>query len=318
MRRFALMLASLTAAAACAVEPGSTLHRYVAPSTEVVTNAWSAVSNRTAELIRSTFGSVDAYTKAETDERLAAKADEYAEWDGTPPLGETIGQPMFVVAPYGNRWEWSIKFTDEFSVAATDYDADENATALRFEYADPSGVGHEFTATRKRVLYTGDPGLAAPFDGWRTNTYSIAVGSNSVASADKGIALGFPNSSGDPTRATASASIAIGVSAQASSVSAVALGSNAKAYAGESVQIGPGRNNEAGTLKFRGYTLVDADGHIPVYRLPAGGADVQADMLDGVYYRRLIYDGSVYYVAVTNMPLLLQEQETDDPEETEP
>lgn len=578
MRRFALMISTLAAAAACAAGPGSTLHRYVAPSTEVVTNAWTAVSNRTDALIRSLSGtgdynglenrpSVNGETLAgnvdlATPEQLAAKQDAltgpqmavlaggpYVNSDGViKNYAAQIYSEIGVSNVDSDGIESSIRFTTgngpaQTTVSVKDYDSGEERTFLfplksggrfsteeqvesaktelnaridlieattkpnmnivgsptfregvvsnfsandylmfptqvdvgqnsvdfymgfttgadvnsqqnlldswcglalavqgghlilaassdgtsfitdqsdsqieansshsiriSFSYngalerrgpyeiglyldgvagtecyvtlpaplhptatywggANPqNGVHHIFGGTinlnecrmewNGNVVWRGydelptvkfDPTAetrldtaekivaraAASFDGWRTNTYSIAVGSNSVASADRGIAIGFPNSAGNPAHAAGNASVAIGISAQtvgtsafalganakATGTSAFAIGSNAQAYANESVQIGPGRNSEAGTLKFRGYTLVDADGRIPVYRLPAGGADVQADMLDGVYYRRLIYDGSVYYVAVTNMPPLPQEQEIDDPEEIEP
>lgn len=438
----------------------------------VSSGAWPAVSNRTAELIRSSSVSVDAYTRSETDAKLAAKADEFTEW--SVPDGEEgsrlVGQPEYI----DGFWHWQTNDGSEFVASgindateadfleydtpshsrftshrgrvlrATDTDfaakADEftpwvpvpsvlegfevrierdggvyfwtnghgmegvgrvNSDETEFETTES---GTQVTATRRRVLRTGDNlAVVMQLDGgagayeitmdnatltfdtvkkyaetrnavirhgrgtyrvtyigqnemmWdctgivqgrvltgmihmfrdgdvvqlveprelvtaevlsflATNAYSVAIGSNAVANANRGIAIGFPNTAGVVTEAGGTA-VAIGVGAKATGVSSVAIGPSAQALATYSVQLGNGVNNDSATLKFRGYTVVDSTGHIPVARLPAGGADVQADMLDGVYYRRLIYDGSVYYVAVTNTPPALQEQETDDPEE---
>lgn len=454
----------------------------------VSSGAWPAVSNRTAELIRSSSVSVDAYTRSETDEKLAAKADEFAEWvTSDPAFGVIFHDGSWWFSSHGEPYgaalssdpnETRLAYDDDMTATrkrvlrATDAQrdslynlesgkivtgshgltvnndtngdsdgpvlniGDEDGTVtyggvLRVNgvAAYPAGVsessvvisgastGYEegggivdippsikiggreaaveddlavvmqldggngdyeitmdnatltfdtvkkYAETRNAVIRHGRGTYRVTYVGqnemmWdctgivqgrvltgmihmfrtggvvqiveprelvtpevlsflATNAYSIAIGSNAVANANRGIAIGFPNAAGIVTEAGGTA-VAIGVGAKSTGGSSVAIGPSSQALGANSVQLGSGVNNESATLKFRGWKLVGSDGRIPVERLPAGGADVQADMLDGVYYRRLIYDGSVYYVAVTNMPPMPQEYEIDDPEEVEP
>lgn len=104
---------------------------------------------------------------------------------------------------------------------------------------------------------------------------SIAIGHGAQATGLGAIAIGYnaksPNIGtsvviGYNAQATGGWGVAIGQNAMASE-SSVALGRGAQATDARNVQLGTGTNGERGTLQFRDYKLVDADGHIPTQRL---------------------------------------------------
>ena len=100
-------------------------------------------------------------------------------------------------------------------------------------------------------------------------TYGGAVGRN--ASATSGGAVGSEANAtyGGAVGVAASATTGGAIGQSASATNGFAGGYSAKATANGAVQLGQGTNNNANTLKFRDYQIVDANGNIPVERLSA-------------------------------------------------
>lgn len=98
-------------------------------------------------------------------------------------------------------------------------------------------------------------------------TYGGAVGRN--ASATSGGAVGSEANAtyGGAVGVAASATTGGAVGQSASATNGFAGGYSAKATANGAVQLGQGTNNNANTLKFRDYQIVDANGDIPAERL---------------------------------------------------
>jgi len=130
-------------------------------------------------------------------------------------------------------------------------------------------------ATEERLadLVEKDPDFAA----WK-ETYSIALGKG-ASPASNGIAIGWNSTagSGTGTGAKDSGAVAVGKAAAALGINAVALGRGAVAGATgarttqATVQLGAGTNTNDGTLQFRSWQLVNAEGKIPAERLPEIG-----------------------------------------------
>ena len=84
---------------------------------------------------------------------------------------------------------------------------------------------------------------------------------------------------------------------------AVAIGYNAKAQANEACQLGKGTNANEGTLQFRDYQLLGADGKIPTERLPEGiGGDENAFMslASGQPIEKIVFNPNVSVEKMTN------------------
>lgn len=113
-----------------------------------------------------------------------------------------------------------------------------------------------------------------------TADYSVVIGNYAVAEASNTVSIG------NGSRTTSAGGIAIGETAksltngvaigrwaqvQTNANSGVAIGAGAIVQYGNSAQIGYGTNSNAGTLQYRGWTVIDADGHVPTERLASGG-----------------------------------------------
>ncbi len=134
-------------------------------------------------------------------------------------------------------------------------------------------LGRLKAATEERLvaLSEKDPNFAA----WK-EAYSIGLGKG-ASPASNGIAIGWNATagSGTGTGAKDSGAVAVGKAASALGINAVAIGRGAVAGAAgnrttqATVQLGNGTNTADGTLQFRDWQLVDAEGNIPAERLPA-------------------------------------------------
>ena len=148
-------------------------------------------------------------------------------------------------------------------------------------------LGRLKAATEERLadMTENDPNFAA----WR-EAYSIGLGKG-ASPASNGIAIGWNSTagSGTGTGSRDSGAVAVGKAAAALGVDAVALGRNAVAGASgarttqATVQLGAGTNLADGTLQFRSWQLVNAQGKIPLERLPdiGGMALVAPTVSDG-------------------------------------
>jgi hypothetical protein len=165
-------------------------------------------------------------------------------------------------------------------------------------------LGRLKTATEERLvaLSEKDPNFAA----WK-EAYSIGLGKG-ASPASNGIAIGWNATagSGTGTGARDSGAVAVGKAASALGIDAVAIGRGAVAgSAGNrttqaTVQLGAGANENDGTLQFRDWPLVDAEGNIPAERLPAasgglveatGSFGTASDRTTGLWYAVFTLDG---------------------------
>lgn len=225
-------------------------------------------------------------------------AQSWFDVDESVPLlhVEPVGSGYGVIEVVGHTGPASI--TKDGVEVVTEYDLNVLSNAL----ANASGKEDAFYA-------------------WRTNDNQVALGNSSTVSASKGMAIGLKTTTGRTTIAAGASSIAFGIGAQTASAgaAAIAFGANATANASSAVQIGQGVNSEAETLQFRSYRLLNADGTIPAERL---GAAVTAETVTNVVervrdliydekrnitWRRVMYDGNLYYVAVTNANIVAEE-----------
>lgn len=163
-------------------------------------------------------------------------------------------------------------------------------------------------------------GGADAFYDWKTNDTRVVLGNSSDVTAQKGIAIGIPNYSGQRTSANGNSSIAIGVHATTTQygIQGIAIGANAMASGESAIQIGSGTNPTTGTLQVGQYRLMNADGTIPAERF--GGVvtaetvtnavervrDLIYDEQLGVTWRRVMHGGNLYFVAVTNANMLAE------------
>lgn len=167
----------------------------------------------------------------------------------------------------------AVNFTNAISLAFGDMAfAGDHATAYgkaavaeafkgaAFGYGAFAALPHG-TALGGGAIATGEEstalGARAISDGWG----SVAAGTGSFASIDKAVALGY--------RAVVSNRVGVAVGAHTSVAAndGTALGFKARATAKKAVQIGEGNNANAGTLQFRSFQLLDANGTIPAERL---------------------------------------------------
>lgn len=131
----------------------------------------------------------------------------------------------------------------------------------------------------------GDP----VFRKWRDEGYSIGLGKGANVTSN-GVAIGWNSSAGagTGTGSNDSGAVAVGKAAQAWGIGAASLGKGAVAGSTSArttlptVQLGTGQNAENGTLQFRDWQLVGADGAIPAERLPAGlrSFDIKTPFID--------------------------------------
>ena len=136
-------------------------------------------------------------------------------------------------------------------------------------------LGRLKAATEERLadMTENDPNFAA----WK-EAYSIGLGKG-ASPASNGIAIGWNATagSGTGTGARDSGAVAVGKAASALGIDAVAIGRGAVAGASgarttkATVQLGSGTNTNDGTLQFRSWQLVNAEGKIPAERLPEMG-----------------------------------------------
>ena len=129
------------------------------------------------------------------------------------------------------------------------------------------GSGGDFAAWR------GSDPLAAGANAQAEGVNTTAIGANAVATGS-----GSNTALGADTRATGTFAVAVGnYCTEATGGYAAAFGSWAKALADSCVQLGTGQNEHAGTLQFRDYQLLDADGKIPAERLTGYAAIADLD-----------------------------------------
>ena len=131
------------------------------------------------------------------------------------------------------------------------------------------------TATEERLaeLAEKDPDFAA----WKASC-SISLGKGADVTSN-GIAIGWNSSAGAGTGTGSkdSGAVAVGKAATALGINAVAIGRGAVAGSQSArttqatVQLGAGANTEDGTLQFRSWQLLNAEGKIPAERLPDVG-----------------------------------------------
>ena len=165
-------------------------------------------------------------------------------------------------------------------------------------------LGRLKAATEERLadMTENDPSFAA----WREG-YSIGLGKG-ASPASNGIAIGWNSTagSGTGTGARDSGAVAVGKAASALGIDAVAIGRGAVAGASgarttkATVQLGSGTNTADGTLQFRDWPLVDAEGNIPAERLPAasgglveatGSFGTASDRTTGLWYAVFTLEG---------------------------
>jgi len=196
---------------------------------------------------------------------IAAKLDETAKLitpdegdDGTPPDA-------------GERTESNSYFASFGNIAAALARLKE---AIAERIAAGGGIDEE-----------SDP----VFKKWRDEGYSIGLGKGANVTSN-GVAIGWNSSagSGTGTGSNDSGAVAVGKAAQAWGIGAASLGKGAVAGSTSArttlptVQLGAGQNANNGTLQFRDWQLVGADGTIPEGRLPAGLAsfDIKPPFID--------------------------------------
>lgn len=145
------------------------------------------------------------------------------------------------------------------------------------EYDEENELWVNSTGALKN-LATGDNGLTI-FGVASSATRGVNIGAESTTNVTGGVAIGFrAHSSGHGNFSTA-----IGAFSSSNRAWGLAVGAHSSVYAERAIQIGPGLNNEEGTLKiglppsYGGdrpeteeeglYTLLTQDGQIPIGRL---------------------------------------------------
>ena len=97
-----------------------------------------------------------------------------------------------------------------------------------------------------------------------------AIGSSASETSGGGaVGIAANTQSGGAVGSAASATTGGAIGSAASATTGFAGGNSAKATANGAVQLGEGTNNNANTLQFRDYQIVDANGNIPASRLSA-------------------------------------------------
>ena len=196
---------------------------------------------------------------------IAAKLDETAKIL-TPDEGDDATPP-----DAGERTESNSYFAS-FANIASALERLKEAIAERIEAG--GGIDEE-----------SDP----VFKKWRDEGYSIGLGKGANVTSN-GVAIGWNSSAGSGTGSGSndSGAVAVGKAAQAWGIGAASLGKGAVAGSTSArttlptVQLGTGQNAENGTLQFRDWQLVGADGAIPAERLPAGltSFDIKTPFID--------------------------------------
>ena len=196
---------------------------------------------------------------------IAAKLDETAKIL-TPDEGDDATPP-----DAGERTESNSYFAS-FANIASALERLKEAIAERIEAG--GGIDEE-----------SDP----VFKKWRDEGYSIGLGKGANVTSN-GVAIGWNSSAGAGTGSGSndSGAVAVGKAAQAWGIGAASFGKGAVAGSTSArttlptVQLGTGQNAENGTLQFRDWQLVGADGTIPAGRLPTGltSFDIRTPFVD--------------------------------------
>ena len=169
-------------------------------------------------------GSVDAYTKAETDAKIDAKQGKLKAGNGIT-LTEDATDGTTVV-------KTAVSLTDNGNGHYTIGDS--------IKMGDGIAIGPSATSPSVRSIAIGDNASINPSDiesvaiGYRANaaeSRSVAIGSNARASQSYGVSIGYQCATDD-------SSVAIGRSCYATGGSAVAIGENGKATAEKGIAIG--------------------------------------------------------------------------------
>lgn len=152
---------------------------------------------------------------------------------------------------------------------------------LGFDANRPNGYTINFPTTMEdgnsgEMVVNNSPENYGVAIGYRTNAtnHSVHIGSPAfLADAEEygvksqgSVAIGLDNYVGE--NANYSIAVGFGAGSLAEAGTAIGLGAAVAEGASNAVQIGAGTNSTAGTLKFRDYPLVNADGIIPNVRIP--------------------------------------------------
>lgn len=130
---------------------------------------------------------------------------------------------------------------------------------------------------------SGEDGISIG-DGVKNIFRSIAIGGSDedqqpvVCMSGESIAIGYGTQiedgvSNDGVTILGEPSIAIGTKAKIMGSKSIALGFKANVEASNSIQLGTGTNSNPDTLQFKSYTIIDANGNIPMDRLSTVLAD---------------------------------------------
>ena len=101
---------------------------------------------------RVTAAQVGTYTTGEIDEKLAAKADEFTAWE-IMDEGEPVINSRLVWTSAG--WVFQIQLNDSWHNASNPK-GDKDDVKITWGLNEWTGTPNTLTATRKRILYTGD------------------------------------------------------------------------------------------------------------------------------------------------------------------
>lgn len=163
-------------------------------------------------------------------------------------------------------------------------------------------------ATEERLadMTENDPNFAA----WK-DACAVSIGKG-ASTVSNGVAIGWSamSGAGSGTAGKDSGAVAVGKAASAYGIDAVAIGRGAAAGASNArttmstVQLGRGSNTYDGTLQFRDWQLVGANGKIPSERLPdvGGMALVAPAVSDGT---ATLVDRAVNAIALDGTALAL-------------
>ena len=173
----------------------------------------------------------------------------------TNPSGTSDLTPRIFHANYTPFYEYSL--TDlSFNKA----EAEENF-ALKSEIP-PEIDTSKFLQNQAGESWTQSIGVGTPTDPAIINQYAAtAFGSRAQVNGNQGVAYGVS------AIANGEFSTSIGGLSNAQSRDSIAVGHMAVSTSPYSAQIGEGTNSNEGTFQFRNWTLVDANGNIPLERL---------------------------------------------------
>ena len=155
-------------------------------------------------------------------------------------------------------------------------------------------------AIAERIAGGGGGESDPAFTKWKDESYALGIGKGANVTSN-GVAIGWNSTAGagTGTGSNDSGAVAVGKAAQAWGIGAAALGKGAVAGSTSArttlptVQLGAGQNPNDGTLQFRGWQLLDANGTVPADRLPSGIAsfDIKTPFID--HGGAQLYDNAV-------------------------